>query len=216
MKMTYAYNETYLDDAMNNLGDMFDYAVNECDYDAEDFLNYFIISGVASSFGRGNPKYVAGVSGPELASEVIYRTFQTRPNIEPAVVIEKSPEYWAGWIMAYYQWFTNQNFSDMKENGLDMERLLELYPTLHEADVSKFVSVANNITAKNAAARISNLKKIRKARGMTQKQLAEASGVALRMIQLYEQRRQDIGKAQAVSLVNMARVLGCKVDDLLA
>ena len=89
-----AYDETYLDDAMNNLGDMFDYAVNDCGFDAEDFFGHFIISGVAEAFERGNPKYVAGLSGPELASEVIYRTFSSRPDTPSAENIDKSPEYW--------------------------------------------------------------------------------------------------------------------------
>jgi len=121
----------------------------------------------------------------------------------------------AGWIFAYYQWQTVRRFSDMRRNGLTMERVLSLYPTLHEADISKFVSVANQIINKNITSGISNLQRIRKASGKTQKKLAEASGVALRMVQLYEQRKQDINKAQAIALTRMAHVLCCKVEDLL-
>jgi DNA-binding Xre family transcriptional regulator len=213
--MTRAYEETYLDDAMNNLGDMFDYAVNDCGFDAEEFLGHFIVSGVAEAFERGNPKYIAGLSGPELASEVIYRTLRCRPDTFPAETIDKSPEYWAGWILAYYQWHSVRRFSDMRKSGLNMARILFLYPTLHEADISKFVSVADRIIGKNPAAGISNLQRIRKASGMTQKKLAEDSGAALRMIQLYEQRKQDINKAQAFTLTRIAHVLGCSVEDLL-
>ena len=211
----HAYEETYLDDAMNNLGDMFDYAVNDCGYDPDDFLGYFIVSGIAESFEKGNPKYVAGLSGPELASEVIYRTLRSRPDTPSAENIDKSPEYWAGWILAYYQWCSAKRFSDMQKHGLTMPRVLSLYSTLHEADVSKFVSVADQIIIKNMAASISNLQRIRKASGMTQKKLAEASDAALRMIQLYEQRKQDINKAQAITLSRIAHVLGCAVEDLL-
>jgi hypothetical protein len=63
---------------MNNLGDMFDYAVNDCGYDAGEFFTHFIVSGVAAAFEKGNPKYVAGLSGPELASKVVYRTQRIR------------------------------------------------------------------------------------------------------------------------------------------
>jgi len=62
---------------------------------------------------------------------------------------------------------------------------------------------------------VSNLRRIRKASGMTQSKLAVASGAALRMIQLYEQRGKDINKAQAGTLAGIARVLGCEVEDLL-
>jgi hypothetical protein len=148
--MTHAYDETYLDDAMNNLGDMFDYAVNDCGYDHSEFFDYFIVSGVAQSFERGNPKYIAGLSGPELAMEVLYRTFRTRTDTPSAENVDKTPEYWAGWILAYYQWYTNRRFYDINKNGLTIERILSLYPTLHEADVTKFVSVADKIITQNA------------------------------------------------------------------
>ena len=145
-----AYGETYLDDAMDNLGYMPDYAVNDCGYDIEEFFWHFIVSGVADSFGKGNPKYVAGLSGPELASEVIYRTYNSRPNVAPAENIDKSPEYWAGWALAYYQWHSARRFLDIQK-GLGIKRILSLYPTLHEADISKFVSVADRIMENNAA-----------------------------------------------------------------
>ncbi len=213
--MMRAYEETYLNDAMNNLGDMFDYAVNDCGYDPEEFFGHFIVSGVAEAFEKGNPKYIAGLSGPELASEVIYRTTHSREATPSAENIDKSPEYWAGWILAYYQWHTARRFDHMRKHGLTMTRVLSLYPTLHEADETKFVAVADEIIEKNAVARASNLQRIRKAGGMTQKELAEASGVALRMIQLYEQRGKNINKAQALTLTRMAHVLGCTVEDLL-
>jgi transcriptional regulator with XRE-family HTH domain len=59
------------------------------------------------------------------------------------------------------------------------------------------------------------LQTIRRAAGLTQKALAEQSGAALRMIQLYEQRDKDINKASALSLAKIAHVLGCEVEDLL-
>ncbi|MCL2060619.1 MAG: helix-turn-helix domain-containing protein [Oscillospiraceae bacterium] len=200
---------------MNNLGDMLDYAVNDCGFDAEDFFGHFIVSGVADAFERGSPKYVAGLSGPELASEVIYRTLHFRPDKPSAENIDKSPEYWAGWILAYYQWQSFLRFSDILKNGLTLNRVLSLYPTLHEADISKFVTIADRSIKSNIKAGVSNLQRIRKAGGMTQKELAEASGTALRMVQLYEQRKQDINKAQAITLARMAHVLGCFVEDLL-
>ncbi|MDR2615419.1 MAG: XRE family transcriptional regulator [Oscillospiraceae bacterium] len=154
--MTRAYEETYLDDAMNNLGDMLDYAVNDCGFDIEDFFSSFIVSGVADKFEHGNPKYVAGLSGPELASAVIYKTRGTRLDAPPSENTDKSPEYWAGWILAYYQWYMASRFADMHRLGLTVARVLSLYPTLHEADMSKFVDVANHIIEKNSAANAGN------------------------------------------------------------
>ena len=147
--MIRAYNEAYLDDAMNNLGDMLDFAVYDCGYEPEDYWECFIVSGIAGAFEKGNPKYVSGLSGPELASEVLHRTFGSRPSAGASDCIGKSPEYWAGWILAYYQWYTALPFNDIIDRGLTISHTLALYPTLHEADLSKFISIANKICGNN-------------------------------------------------------------------
>lgn len=212
--MTHAYSELYIEDAMENLGEMFDYAIVDCGISPEQFFEWFIRSGISEHFEKGNPKYIAGMSGVELASEVIFHTTGTRLEITPIRKESRSPEYWAGWIMAYYQWYRGIRFSHMTENGLSVSKVLSLY-LLHEADVSKFVEAADSIIVNVKKGDSSRLSKIRKARGLTQQKLAELSGVSLRMIQLYEQRQNDIGKAQARVIVYLAKVLGCEVEDLL-
>ena len=62
---------------------------------------------------------------------------------------------------------------------------------------------------------MSNLKDTRKTKRMTQKQLAEASGVNVRMIQHYEQGVKDINKCEAMTVYKLAQALECKVEDLL-
>jgi transcriptional regulator with XRE-family HTH domain len=47
-----------------------------------------------------------------------------------------------------------------------------------------------------------NLKRFRKARGLSQAELAAESGVPLRSVQMYKQRRKDINKAQAMTVAS--------------
>ena len=211
--MTHAYSELYLDDAMANLGDMVEYAVCDLGFAPDLFWGWFISSGIASKFEKGNPKYVAGMSGFELAEAVLAETNVRCEKKEPGTPL-RGKEYWAGWILAYYQWETNQRFEDIAKDGLPLSAVLSLY-LLHEADESKFVEAANEILARNRAARPSRLREIRKARGFTQQQLSDASGVALRMVQLYEQKQNDIRKAQAGVVMRLAKALGCEVEDLM-
>ena len=69
--------------------------------------------------------------------------------------------------------------------------------------------------ARNNAERKSKLSVIRKARGFTQAELAKASGISLRMIQLYEQKQNDISKAQVDTALALCKALGCDVEDLI-
>ena len=212
--MTNAYNELYLDDAMQNLGDMVDYAVCDLGFEPDEFFNWFIASGIASRFEKGNPKYVAGMSGYELADAVLKATNIEYNKIEPSYPILKSREFWAGWILAYYQWKTNQRFEDIVNNGLTLSTVISMY-ILHEADESKFVDCANEIIERNKKNSNSKLHIIRKARGFTQQQLSDASGVSLRMIQLYEQKQNDIRKARVNVVVSLAKALDCDIEDLI-
>ena len=212
--MTNAYSELYLDDAMQNLGDMVEYAVCDLGFDPDVFFGWFISSGIASKFEKGNPKYITGMSGFELAEAVLTETNVAHEKREPSFVEFKGREYWAGWILAYYQWETGKRFEDIVKDGLTLSTVFSMY-VLHEADESKFVEAANEIIARNRENRKTKLFEIRKARGFTQQQLSKASGVSLRMIQLYEQKQNDISKSQATIVISLAKALGCEVEDLI-
>ena len=212
--MMNAYNESYLDDAMQNLGDMVEYAVCDCGYDADKFFGWFISSGVASKFEKGNPQFITGMSGFELAEAVLKATNIVLPGIAPSHPDFKGREYWAGWIFAYDQWQSSRRFEDIVADGLTLSTVFGMY-IHHEADNSKFVESADAIIRRNKETRKSKLHTIRKARGFTQQQLSDASGVALRMVQLYEQKQNDLSKAQVNVVIALAKALGCEIEDLI-
>ena len=86
-----------------------------------------------------------------------------------------------------------------------------MYHPLHEADIRKFVDVANSIVFQKET----NLARYRKNADMSQIQLSRYSQVSLRSIQLYEQRQLNIKTAPANKLLRLSRVLGCTIEDLL-
>lgn len=92
-----AYGIEYLDDAMRNLGEMTDYAVNACGMDLEDFWKLFLTTGYAEKFGEGVPRVVSGFSGTELAEEVLRKAGKKDELPEPQVEFTCSREYWSGW-----------------------------------------------------------------------------------------------------------------------
>lgn len=210
--MIYAYNEKYLDDAMKNLGEAFDYAANACRMELDSFMELFIASGYAERFGKGNPKVVSGLSGTELVMEVVEKAGINKVFPEPRIAYDCSAEYWCGWILAYYQWATAKSFKDIHE-ALSMEGIYRLYGTLHEASEEKFVDTVNDIIARRKTSSV--LQKLRKECGYSQRELAEKSGVNVRTLQQYELGAKDICKASATTVIALANVLGCKVEDLM-
>lgn len=211
---TRAYQQFYLSDAQQNLAVMFDYAIRSLRYEPNQFFLYFIQSGVAEKFGHANPKYIVGMSGIDLCEHVLQKIGSEVPITHEDFFVEQGAEFWLGWVLAYYQWYSGLRFSDFQEYGLVPSEILSRY-ILHEADISKFVTVANKIILANKMASPTHLQKIRKSRGLSQSQLAELSGVSLRMIQLYEQRQNDINKAAGTVIESLARALCCNFYEVM-
>ncbi len=210
--MIHAYSEFYLNDAKQNLAELFDYAITTCNFDADVFAMMFISSGYADKFERGNPAIVAGMSGIELARRVIAYAYPKREFAEKIHREERSEAYWAGWALAEYQWITGKRFKDIFAR-ISMSFIIEMYPVYHEMDIGHFIEEMNR--RYHETGMDTRLKIIRENRGVSQAELANLSGVKLRSIQMYEQKVNDIDKAQAGTVYKLSRVLGCTVEDLL-
>ena len=138
-----AYSEIFLSDAMDTLGEAIEYAVCMCGVDGQEFLNRFIASGVAEHFQEGEPRYLSGMSGIELVRLVMECSGGSIPadrKISPGY----TPEYWTGWVYAYYQWHSGRTFADIFR-AVPFARLLQMYRPLHEADISKAAAILDGM-----------------------------------------------------------------------
>ena len=204
--MIRAYGQNYLDKAQTALGSMFDYAVHDLHYDMTAFFNLFLASGIASLFGSGDVKTIAGRSGIELAWEVLEKSGLRFDRTAPGVRFDRSREYWAGWALAYFQWSTSMSFRDIIR-CVPITNVVALYHPYHEMDIRQFCDHMAELIRQ--AQPETNLKRLRRIAGLSQGQLAKASGVPLRTIQQYEQRQKNINKAQAEYIFMLASVLNC-------
>lgn len=210
--MTHAYSESYLSDAKDRLSQFFDYLINDCGMKADWVASIFLSSGYAEQFERGNPAILAGMSGIELARVVVEATYKKKKLPEPRYSEGLSPEYWAGWALAEYQWYSGKRFRDIFEH-VKLSEIIPMYSVYHEMDVSKFIETMDERCSTGLPE--CRLKKLRESRGLSQAELAKTSGVSLRSIQMYEQRVNDIDKAQAQTIYKLSRVIGCAMEDLL-
>nr|MCR5406552.1 XRE family transcriptional regulator [Lachnospiraceae bacterium] len=136
--MTYAYGEIYVLKAQEAMGSMLHYAVYDLKMEIAAFFREFISSGIAHRFGMGEPKYIVGMSGIEIAREVCSITRGTEPDVEPAVFYGRTAEYWAGWALAYYEWCRNMDFRRIND-AVPITEIVEMYDPYHEADITRFV-----------------------------------------------------------------------------
>lgn len=76
--------------------------------------------------------------------------------------------YWAGWMLARYQWYSGKRFADILET-VTFQDLLCLYPTMHEADPEKCYEVLDLHFDQLP----SRLKTLRRQRHLTQEALLD-------------------------------------------
>lgn len=203
--MIHAYNEMYLSGVMKNLAAMTDIAVNAEGLDADEFGNLFDSSDVAKKIEHAIPDMLAGKSATEMLALVLNKSISYT-----TVPMDRTPEYWAGWILAKAQWELGKTFTEIL-SVMPLSSLIKLYHPYHEADDIKIVDlIRGKFPPKKSA-----LKQIRKSRKLTQEQLALLSGVNVRSIRAYEQGDNDLTKAQGETLQLLAHALDCTIEELL-
>lgn len=208
--MIRAYDEMYLEGAMLRMGDMLEYACLDCGYDPDCFWKMFLQSGLARRFEIGDVSLIAGKSGPELAYMILAIVEHKEKFPEPLWREERSDLYWSGWVLAYYQWYTAQPFSVIW-NSISIRMLEKLYPTLHEADITKAVEVLSEM---QKAVKKNTIRNLRLVRGMTQQELADRAHMSISQLQRLEYGERKVENLSLKSALSLSKALGVGVEEL--
>ena len=207
-----AYPETLLPNARSQLADAADYAVVDLGVPIDEFFSLFAASDWARRIERGDRSTVLGISGIELAQNILAEKTGEHEFKTARESLRRTKAYWTGWILAYYQWKSNRTFREILR-ALPASTIEQMYGVYHEAPEERFAATADEILREKIPE--TRLKRVRSAYGCSQSRLSEMSGVGLRSIQMYEQRRKDINKAEAESVLRLARALGCEIEDIM-
>ena len=164
---------------------------------------------------RGEPKVMATLYKPcgcELARKVLSETNIPFQDTADVMFLDKSPEYWAGWALAFYQWYSDRSFLEILIS-VSLEQIIRMYPLFHEQDIMQFVDQMEK--KMRTAYPQTNLRRRRERSGLSQTELAAYAEVPLRQIQMFEQRQRDINKTAAITLYRLSKSLSCKMEDLM-
>lgn len=207
-----AYDKVYLKKAQQAMARMLDFAVHELHYDIEEFFALFLSSIYDQRFESGDFSVLVGMSGVELTFSVLEDRGIEVKRFKPQYPVDRSEEYWTGWVLAYYQWYTALPFSQIVRS-VPVKTIQSLYTPYHEMDIRHFVDQMNHLY--RLASPETNLQRMRRKANLTQAQLSEMTGVSLRTLQDYEQRKKNINKAQAETILMLAQGLCCDMEALL-
>ena len=202
-----AYSELYINEAQDWLGEYLETSICVLNISLKEAWRRFILSQYSLLFGSGDPFTICGKSGSEVAFNLCEKRIDKLPFI-----YDRPPEYWLGWALAYYQWQKNIPFMFIT-NNIDIETIFSMYQKYHEMDISHFCDEIDRLLRLHR--KETNLKRLRKYCGLSQKELAIITAIPLRTIQQYEQRQKNINKAQATYVIALAQALNCSIKDIL-
>lgn len=135
-----AYSELYVNDAQKTIAHSFDYAVNKMNYTLKEYADLFANFEYIHLIEKGDPHYIAGMSGIELAKIVCNK----RNNKYGILPYYPGVEFWTGWILAYYQWLRNLSFKAIFEK-FSIERFERAYPTFHESNKKRMFEYMDKV-----------------------------------------------------------------------
>lgn len=161
--MTHAYPNLFVAKAQKKLGYCIDVCINALHMSTEETVNLFLDSGMPEYFEEGNPRFVVGRSGKELVMDCHYALGLPEPNLR-GTVLSREAEYWAGWALAYYQWWSNKPFAEILSK-IPLGSLIGAYFSLHEVSLQKVVCEMDAAMESNESTVIPTTKPIAKAVG---------------------------------------------------
>ncbi len=222
-----------------SVGKMLDHAVYSLHQNADTFFALFITSGLAAKLQKADINIISGNSGIELSYEVMKRCGISYERTTPRHTTGLSKEFYAAHALAHIQYDTGISYNELI-HIISVSDIIRLYDSYHSRAVSLLPWQMSDSDRAEAIEEIksgftdelrsafeaaginslhikkeTHLKEMRLRNGLSQSRLAAASGIPVRTIQQYEQRRKDINKASADSIIRLAYVLNCEPSSLL-
>lgn len=78
---------------------------------------------------------MSGKSGVELVKTLLVKVNIVDSFPEQQFSQDRSPEYWAGWALAYYQWYSAKRFKDIFAR-IPLSQIILMYKIFHEMDIN--------------------------------------------------------------------------------
>lgn len=202
--MIHAYREQYAEIIQLKTAEMFELGVLKEKISIDKFSEAFASSRVANAFEMMDPVFILGKSSNELIAIIL-----DLPPVDIYVADFASPEYWTGWVLGYAQTYFKKSFKTLLK-VFPASELLDYYFPYHEMDITHIIDVY-----KEKFRKYNPLKEYRKATKLSQDDLSLLTDIPARTIRAYEQGKLDLSKAQADTVLILAKTLGCSYEDLI-
>lgn len=124
----------YEECAQTNFADMFDYVINDCNIEINEFEKLFLNSKIIKGLNHDDVLLLSGQSGIEWADDFLPINKKVEPTYNN---FNRSKEFWTGWALAYF-WMCSPYTLEEIIRKVSFEKIRSLYSPYHEMDIEKF------------------------------------------------------------------------------
>ncbi|MDY6321868.1 MAG: helix-turn-helix transcriptional regulator [Succinivibrio sp.] len=210
--MNRAYKISSLDDAQDHLGQAFHYAANIFGLNLDAFAQSFSRTRIAALFERDR-FVIAGESGIELFRDIV-REAAIELDEKAEISLDYSPEYWAGMMLAAYQWYSGLSFEAIL-GQIKAHEILDLFYPYHEAPPEKtlYWMDAKYLRRKTQT----YFSAYRKSVLLSLEETSKLSGIPLETLKKCETMSQipAINSLSGRELHSLSKLFDCEIGDLL-
>ena len=202
-------NDRLVITAIELMGEMFEYSKCYLHIDGDEFFELLNCTHISEKLYNLDIIYIYGKSSIDIINDICLANDIKIKTINKNKFLKSDKYYWLGIVIASYCYGKRISFKEIGKRIKPLQ-ILKMYNTMHEAPHMKVIEEIDKIFDRQE----SILKNIRQSKNISQNELSVLSGVSLRSIQMYEQKKKNISKASFEIVKRLANSLSVELEDL--
>lgn len=202
-------NDRLIITAIELIAEMFEYAKCYLHIECDEFFDVLNKTHISDKLYNLDIIYIYGKSSIEIINDIYKANDMKIKTFDKNKFLKNDKHYWIGLVIASYCYGKKISFKEIGKR-IKPSQLLKMYNTMHEAPHMKVIDEIDKILNRQECI----LKHIRQSKNISQNELSILSGVSLRSIQMYEQKKKNISKASFEIVKRLANSLSIKMEEL--
>ena len=202
-------NDRLVITAIEMMAEMFEFAKCYLRIECDEFFNLLNYTHLSDRIYNLDIIYIYGKSSIEIVNEICSANDIIIKRIDKNKFLKSDKHYWLGLVIASYCYGKRISFKEISKR-IKPSQILKIYNTMHEAPHIKVIEEIDKILDSQESV----LKSIRQLKNISQNELSILSGVSLRSIQMYEQKKKNISKASFEIVKRLANSLSVNPEEL--
>lgn len=202
-------NDRLVITAIELMAEMFEYSKCYLHDECDEFFDMLNNTYLSDRLYELDIIHIYGKSSIDIVYDIYMANNTKIKTYDKKKFLKSAKYYWLGIVIASYCYGKKISFKEFGQR-IKPSQILKMYNIMHEAPHMKVIEAIDKILYGQESV----LKIIRQSKNISQNELSILSGVSLRSIQMYEQKKKNISKASFEIVKRLANSLSIEPEEL--